>query len=76
VTRASQLIQEGKPVTRGTLQTVFVYTPFDEVRRLGLRTETETDVRRKFPQDRHARRRGSAARLARRRPSSSPATSS
>ena len=49
VTRALQLIQDGKPVARGTLQTVFVYTPFDEVRRLGLRNETETDVRRKFP---------------------------
>jgi S1-C subfamily serine protease len=49
VTRALQLIQEGKPVVRGTLQTVFVYTPFDEVHRLGLRTQTETAVRRKFP---------------------------
>jgi S1-C subfamily serine protease len=49
VTRALQLIQDGKPVARGTLQTVFVYTPFDEVRRLGLPPETETEVRRKFP---------------------------
>jgi pro-apoptotic serine protease NMA111 len=49
VTRVLDLIQQGKPVARGTLQTVFVYTPFDEVRRLGLRTDTETDVRRKFP---------------------------
>jgi S1-C subfamily serine protease len=49
ITRALKLIQEGKPVERGTLQTVFAYTPFDEVRRLGLRSETEAEVRRKYP---------------------------
>jgi S1-C subfamily serine protease len=49
VERALRLIQQGKPVARGTLQTVFAHTPFDEVRRLGLREETETEVRRKVP---------------------------
>ncbi|AMN46687.1 hypothetical protein ACG33_06175 [Steroidobacter denitrificans] len=49
VQRALQLIQEGKPVARGTLQTIFRYTPFDEVRRLGLQTATESAMRRSFP---------------------------
>ena len=50
VVRALKLIQDGKPVTRGTLETVFSYTPFDELTRLGLDTATEAEVRRKFPQ--------------------------
>lgn len=49
VTRALDAIQKNKQVTRGTLQTVFMYTPFDEVRRLGLRNESEIEVRKKFP---------------------------
>jgi len=49
VRRALQLIEEGKPVTRGTLETIFVYTPYDELERLGLTAATEAAVRRSFP---------------------------
>ena len=46
VQRALQLIQAGQKVSRGTLQTVFAYTPYDELIRLGLRAETESAARR------------------------------
>ncbi len=49
VERALRLIQEGKPITRGTLETVFVYTPYDELERLGLTPATETAARKAFP---------------------------
>lgn len=49
VTRALRKIQQGEPIERGTLQTVFEYTHFDELRRLGLREQTEAEVRRQFP---------------------------
>jgi pro-apoptotic serine protease NMA111 len=49
VRRALNLIQQGKPVPRGTLYTVFNYTPYDELDRLGLDARTEADVRRTYP---------------------------
>ncbi len=49
VDRALQLIQQGKPVTRGTLQTMFESKAFDELRRLGLTEESERIVRSAFP---------------------------
>jgi S1-C subfamily serine protease len=49
VTRALKFIDAGKPVPRGTLETVFKYTPYDELRRLGLNAETEARIRRDYP---------------------------
>ena len=49
VLRALQLIRKGEPVARGTLQTVFAYTPYDELVRLGLRPATEEAARRARP---------------------------
>jgi S1-C subfamily serine protease len=49
VKRALDLIQAGKAVPRGALQVVFHYTPYDELRRLGLTEKTEESARRAFP---------------------------
>src|ERR1700730_2554045 len=49
VRRALELIQQGKPVARGTLYTVFNYMPYDELERLGLDAATEAAARKNFP---------------------------
>jgi S1-C subfamily serine protease len=49
VVRALKFIDAGKPVPRGTLETVFKYTPYDELRRLGLNPDTEARMRRAYP---------------------------
>src|ERR1043165_8820419 len=49
VKRALKYLQEGKQVPRGTLQTEFEYTPYDELRRLGLKSSIEQEIREKFP---------------------------
>lgn len=48
--RALDLIRADRPITRGTLQVVFGYTPYDELERLGLEPETEATARRAAPE--------------------------
>lgn len=50
VERALKLIQADQPVSRGTLQTMFVHSHYDELARLGLRPETEAEARTAFPE--------------------------
>lgn len=49
--RALQCIQNGEPVTRGTIQTQWMIKPFDECRRLGLSPEWEAAVRTAAPKE-------------------------
>ena len=47
--RVLELIRQGKPVPRGTLQTMFERKAFDEVKRLGLTENSERVVRMFYP---------------------------
>lgn len=51
VKRALKYIQAGQQVPRGTLQTDFDYFPYDELRRLGLKTSMEEQIRIQFPNE-------------------------
>jgi S1-C subfamily serine protease len=50
IERALHLIQQGEPVTRGTLQTMFENKAYDELQRLGLTEDSERLVRSAFPE--------------------------
>jgi S1-C subfamily serine protease len=50
VDRALRLLQQGLPITRGTLQTVFERKAYDELSRLGLNAEMEALVRQEHPE--------------------------
>ena len=47
VVRALKLIQEAKPVPRGTLQAEFGHSSYDELKRLGLPQEVERECRQR-----------------------------
>jgi pro-apoptotic serine protease NMA111 len=49
VQRALTLIQQGLPITRGTIQTAWSLRPYDECKRLGLTPEHEGRIRALFP---------------------------
>ncbi|KAJ9056296.1 hypothetical protein DSO57_1034599 [Entomophthora muscae] len=49
VQRTLRLLQEGRSVPRGTLQTKFTHVAYDQIRRLGLPLEYEGKVREIYP---------------------------
>ncbi|HET7923065.1 MAG TPA: trypsin-like peptidase domain-containing protein [Gammaproteobacteria bacterium] len=49
VARALRLIEQGRPVSRGTLQTLFEHEYYDGLERLGLPANVETALRKQHP---------------------------
>src|SRR5947199_10157935 len=49
VQRALKCLQQGLPITRGTIQTSWSLRPYDECKRLGLTPEHEGSIRKLFP---------------------------
>ena len=49
ISRALQLIQSNSEITRGSLQTEFIYTPYSELRRLRFPNDVEEKIRSSFP---------------------------
>ena len=49
IERVLRLLQQGDPVSRGTLETIFESKAYDELRRLGLTDATEKLMRSEFP---------------------------
>ncbi|ODV97420.1 hypothetical protein PACTADRAFT_38751 [Pachysolen tannophilus NRRL Y-2460] len=47
--RALKCIQNNEKIVRGTIQVQWLLRPFDECRRLGLRPDTESQMRKSFP---------------------------
>ncbi|HSC47984.1 MAG TPA: PDZ domain-containing protein, partial [Gammaproteobacteria bacterium] len=49
IVRALKLVIAGQAVTRGTFETVFSHEYYDELERLGLTQDMETDLRKRYP---------------------------
>jgi pro-apoptotic serine protease NMA111 len=49
VVPALELVEAGKPVSRGTIQAVFQHQYYDELERLGLPADTEAQLRKQYP---------------------------
>lgn len=49
VVRALKMLQSNEHVSRGTIQAIFSFTPYDELRRLGMTDAIEASIRKENP---------------------------